>query len=79
MTESSSALAPDPATLDPIETASRNEIEALHLKRLKWSLKHACENFGISVEVVHHEPGEVARSEGKAQRVVENRGSKLQI
>lgn len=28
-------------TLEPIETASRDEIEALQLKRLKWSLGHA--------------------------------------
>jgi phenylacetate-CoA ligase len=31
-------------TLDPIETASRDEIEALQLGRLKWSLGHAFEN-----------------------------------
>lgn len=31
-------------TLDPIETASRDEIEALQLKRLKWSLGHAYAN-----------------------------------
>jgi phenylacetate-CoA ligase len=28
-------------SLDPIEIASRDEIEALQLKRLKWSLRHA--------------------------------------
>ncbi len=27
--------------LDPIETASRDEIEALQLHRLRWSLQHA--------------------------------------
>ena len=37
-------LTPDPATLDPIERASRDEIEALQLKRLRWSLAHAYEN-----------------------------------
>jgi len=37
-------LAPDPASLDPIETASRDEISALQLTRLAWSLKHAYEN-----------------------------------
>jgi len=30
--------------LDPIEIASRDEIEALQLKRLQWSLGHAYEN-----------------------------------
>lgn len=34
--------------LDPIEKASRDEIQALQLERLKWSLKHAYEN------VPHH-------------------------
>ena len=37
-------LTPDPKTLDPIEIASRDEIMALQLKRLKWSLGHAYEN-----------------------------------
>ena len=31
-------------TLEPIETASRDEIEALQIKRLKWSLGHAYAN-----------------------------------
>jgi phenylacetate-CoA ligase len=33
-----------PAALDPIETASRDELAALQLERLKWSLRHAYEN-----------------------------------
>ncbi len=37
-------LAPKPGDLEPIETASRDEIEALQLERLKWSLRHAYEN-----------------------------------
>jgi phenylacetate-CoA ligase len=37
-------LTPDRASLDPIETASRDEISALQLKRMKWSLAHAYEN-----------------------------------
>lgn len=36
--------APAPKDLDPIEIASRDEIAALQLKRLKWSLRHAYEN-----------------------------------
>ncbi len=39
-----SEMGADPASLEPIETASRDEIEALQLSRLKWSLKHAYEN-----------------------------------
>lgn len=30
--------------LDPIETASRDELVALQTERLKWTLKHAYEN-----------------------------------
>ncbi len=30
--------------LDPIETASRDELQALQTERLKWTLKHAYEN-----------------------------------
>ncbi|WP_419798521.1 MAG: phenylacetate--CoA ligase PaaK [Terasakiella sp.] len=30
--------------LEPIETASRDELESIQLKRLKWSLNHAYEN-----------------------------------
>ncbi|MBO6892729.1 MAG: phenylacetate--CoA ligase [Roseibium sp.] len=37
-------LAPDRDMLDPIETASRDEIEALQQKRLSWTLTHAYEN-----------------------------------
>ncbi|MCY0095681.1 phenylacetate--CoA ligase PaaK [Hoeflea ulvae] len=37
-------LTPDRASLDPIETASRDEIAALQLSRMKWSLAHAYEN-----------------------------------
>ena len=37
-------LTPDKASLDPIELASRDEISALQLTRLKWSLNHAYTN-----------------------------------
>ncbi|MFT6025634.1 MAG: phenylacetate-CoA ligase [Ascidiaceihabitans sp.] len=37
-------LTPAKSTLDPIEIASRDEIEALQLTRLKWSLNHAYDN-----------------------------------
>ncbi|HUL67054.1 MAG TPA: phenylacetate--CoA ligase PaaK [Burkholderiaceae bacterium] len=35
---------PQPADLEPIERASRDEIAALQLQRLKWSLAHAYDN-----------------------------------
>ncbi len=37
-------LTPKKSDLDPIEIASRDEIEALQLDRLKWSLRHAYDN-----------------------------------
>lgn len=37
-------LTPRKEDLDPIEIASRDEIEALQLERLKWSLNHAYAN-----------------------------------
>ena len=37
------ARPPDP-NLDPIETASRDEIAALQLSRLRWTLQHAYDN-----------------------------------
>jgi phenylacetate-CoA ligase len=35
---------PSPGDLEPIEKASRDELQALQLKRLQWSLKHAYDN-----------------------------------
>ncbi|WP_102224001.1 phenylacetate--CoA ligase PaaK [Acidimangrovimonas sediminis] len=37
-------LSPRPGDLDQIETASRDEIAALQLDRMKWSLRHAYDN-----------------------------------
>lgn len=37
-------LSPRPGELEPIETASRDEIAALQLDRMKWSVRHAYEN-----------------------------------
>jgi len=37
-------LTPPKSSLDPIEIASRDEIESLQLERLKWSLDHAYHN-----------------------------------
>ena len=35
---------PQPGDLEPIERASRDELQAVQLERLKWSLKHAYDN-----------------------------------
>ncbi len=37
-------LSPRPGDLEPIETASRDEIQALQLERMRWSLRHAYDN-----------------------------------
>jgi phenylacetate-CoA ligase len=39
-----SSRAPSPADLEPIERASRDELRALQLQRLKWSVRHAYDN-----------------------------------
>src|SRR5438874_3171854 len=38
------AKMPKPGDLEPIEKASRDEVTALQLSRLRWSLKHAYDN-----------------------------------
>ncbi len=40
-------LNPRPGDLEPIEIASRDEISALQLDRLKWTLRHAYENVAF--------------------------------
>ncbi|HEY4365632.1 MAG TPA: phenylacetate--CoA ligase PaaK [Steroidobacteraceae bacterium] len=35
---------PLPGDLEPIETAREDELRVLQLRRLQWSLRHACEN-----------------------------------
>ncbi|HET6813659.1 MAG TPA: phenylacetate--CoA ligase PaaK [Actinomycetota bacterium] len=37
-------LSPAPGDLEPVETASRDEITALQLQRLRWTLRHAYDN-----------------------------------
>jgi phenylacetate-CoA ligase len=37
-------LSPRPGDLEPIETASRDELTALQLERMRWTLKHAYDN-----------------------------------
>ncbi|MEM7642861.1 MAG: phenylacetate--CoA ligase PaaK [Pseudomonadota bacterium] len=41
-------LTPERSSLDPIETASRDEIAALQLDRLKWTLRHAYDNVALT-------------------------------
>jgi len=40
-------LTPNPADLERIEIASLDEIQALQLERLKWSLRHAYDNVAM--------------------------------
>jgi phenylacetate-CoA ligase len=40
-------LSPNKGDLDPIETASRDEIQALQLERMQWSLRHAYNNVAM--------------------------------
>jgi phenylacetate-CoA ligase len=59
-----------PDDLEPIETASRDELHALQLRRLKWSLQHAYDNVpnyrrGCDALGVH--PGEVRDLEDLAR------------
>jgi phenylacetate-CoA ligase len=44
MSKRAADVSPDKKDLNPIEIASRDEIAALQLRRMKWSLKHAYEN-----------------------------------
>ncbi|MDP9398191.1 MAG: phenylacetate--CoA ligase [Actinomycetota bacterium] len=40
-------LTPRPEDLEPIEKASRDELAALQLERLRWSLRHAYDNVAL--------------------------------
>jgi len=55
-------FSPDKKDLNPIEIASRDEIEALQLRRMKWSLKHAYENvrhYKASFDAAGVQPGDL--------------------
>ena len=45
MSKRAADFSPNKKDLNPIEIASRDEIAALQLRRMKWSLKHAYENM----------------------------------
>ncbi|MGR3466992.1 MAG: phenylacetate--CoA ligase PaaK [Shimia sp.] len=51
-------LTPNRDTLDPIETAGRDEIESVQFDRLKWSLRHAYDNtpYGEKCKAIGVEP-----------------------
>jgi phenylacetate-CoA ligase len=44
MSKRAASFSPDKSDLNPIEIASRDEIAALQLRRMKWSVKHAYDN-----------------------------------
>ncbi len=48
---------PRPEELDPIERASIDEIRALQLERLRWSLRHAYDNVRRVPQDVRRAPG----------------------
>jgi len=54
--------APDPDSLDPVERASTDELQALQLKRLSWSVQHAYDNvphYRATFDSVGARPGDV--------------------
>ncbi|MGI9364001.1 MAG: phenylacetate--CoA ligase PaaK [Rhizobiaceae bacterium] len=55
-------LTPDRSTLDPIEIASRDEISALQVQRLQWSLKQAYDNvpfYKSALDAAHVHPDDL--------------------
>jgi phenylacetate-CoA ligase len=53
---------PAPGDLEPIETASRDELEALQLKRLQWTLRHAYDHvphYRTALEGVGFHPNDL--------------------
>ena len=56
------AKSPREADLEPIETASRDELAALQVQRLRWSLRHAYDNvahYRAAFERVGVHPGDL--------------------
>lgn len=63
-------LTPRKEDLNPIEIASRDEISALQLDRLKWSLQHAYENvahYRTSFDAAGVHPGDLSDLEDLAK------------
>src|SRR5581483_8779676 len=58
------ALAPKRSDLEAIEKASRDEVEALQLERIKWSVKHAYDNvahYRAAFDAAGVHPGDIRR------------------
>ena len=56
------ARRPAPGDLEPIETASRDELQALQLKRLQWTLRHAYDHvphYRSAFETLGFHPNEL--------------------
>ena len=63
-------FAPSKKDLNPIEIASHDEIAALQLRRMKWSLKHAYENvrhYQKSFDAAGVHPDDLRRLEDLAK------------
>ena len=63
-------LTPRPGDLEPIETASVDELRALQLERLRWSLRHAYENvphYRAAFEAAQVHPDDLASLEDLAR------------
>ena len=55
-------LSPRPGDLEPIETASQDELQSLQLQRLQWSLHHAYANvahYRAAFDEAGVQPGDV--------------------
>ncbi len=55
-------LSPRPGELEPIETASRDELVSLQLERLRWSIRHAYDNvpfYRRAFDAAGVQPGDV--------------------
>ena len=62
--------------LDPIEKASRDELQALQLERLKWSLKHAYDNvehYRKKFDAAGAKPGDLKTLEDLAKFPLTNK------
>ncbi|HEX7740679.1 MAG TPA: phenylacetate--CoA ligase PaaK [Marmoricola sp.] len=63
-------LSPRPGDLDPIETASVDELRALQLERLQWSVRHAYDNvahYRASFDAAGVHPNDVTSLEDLAK------------
>ena len=59
-------LTPQPGDLEPIETAPVEELRALQLERLRWSVRHAYDH------VAHYRRA----WDGKMRRIVDHRAAR---